>query len=258
MKLHNGQKSPRQGGFTLLELLLVMAILSLVIAAVFSQLNHAQQRLATEESRLDSFQQARDFVDQFFRDINQIGTPNVNMFDTTAFTPSSPPAYSHMHTYSNDSRFAIGLVSISSSSVKFEGSMNGTGTVQSVTYQVNGTGSCQYCMQRSQVDKSTGNSLNNNTPAWGTEVNDVVIDSTKPIFRYFEFDGTEVTTAQDISTLAGAQALARIKTIQINLTIRNNSVMDPKTHQPIETNFEGEVSLNNCSMATNGQNMSCQ
>jgi hypothetical protein len=34
-------------------------------------------------------------------------------------------------------------------------------------------------------------------------------------------------------------------------------VMDPKTHQPIETNFEGEVSLNNCSMAASGAPMSC-
>src|SRR5689334_2874064 len=121
-------KETRQGGFTLLELLLVIAILSIIIGAVFSQLNSAQQRLSTEETRLDSFQQARDFVDQFFRDVNQVGTPNVNMFDTTqTFSPSltNTPAYSHMNKYSNDSRFAIGLVSIGPSAVQFEGSMNG-------------------------------------------------------------------------------------------------------------------------------------
>jgi prepilin-type N-terminal cleavage/methylation domain-containing protein len=258
MKPGKKQGLSQQGGFTLLELLLVIAILSIVIATVFSQLNIAQQRLSTEETRLDSFQQARDFVDQFFRDINQVGTPNANMFDTSLLTAGAAAPYTYMHPFSSDSRFAIGLVSIGPSAVQFEGSMNGNGTVQSVMYKVNGTGSCQYCMQRSQVDKTTGNPLNNNTPIWGTEVNDVVIDTTKPIFRFFEFDGTEVTTAQDISTSGGAQTLARIKTIQINLTIRTSSVLDPKTNQPIETNFEGEVSLNNCSMATNGQNMSCQ
>jgi thiamine biosynthesis lipoprotein ApbE len=41
------------------------------------------------------------------------------------------------------------------------------------------------------------------------------------------------------------------------LLIRNNNVMDPKTGQPIETTFQGEVSLNNCSMAASGQAMSC-
>src|SRR5215469_526133 len=87
MKPHN-TRGPRQPGFTLLELMIVLLILSLIVGAVFSQLNLAQQRLSTEETRLDDFQQARDFVDQFFRDINQIGTPNTQLFDLTqTFSP---------------------------------------------------------------------------------------------------------------------------------------------------------------------------
>jgi hypothetical protein len=63
-------------------------------------------------------------------------------------------------------------------------------------------------------------------------------------------DGTQVTKLPvDISTQASAQILASIKTIQISLVIRNNSVKDLKTGLPLETSFEGEVSLNNCSMA---------
>ena len=83
-----------------------------------------------------------------------------------------------------------------------------------------------------------------------------VISST--IFTYYRADGTQVTTLPaDISTSAGATALASIKTIQVSLIIRNNNVIDPKTLQPIETTFQGEVSLNNCSMAASGQAMSC-
>jgi hypothetical protein len=62
----------------------------------------------------------------------------------------------------------------------------------------------------------------------------------------------------DISTAAGAQTIANVKTIQISLRIQNPAVTDGKTGQPIESVFEGEVSLNNCSMAVNGQPMSCQ
>jgi len=36
--------------------------------------------------KLDNFQEARDFVDQFFRDVNQIGYPNSRMVDTTLAT----------------------------------------------------------------------------------------------------------------------------------------------------------------------------
>jgi hypothetical protein len=61
----------------------------------------------------------------------------------------------------------------------------------------------------------------------------------------------------DIGTQAGAQTLASIKTIKISLLISNPTVRDIKTNQVIQTSFEGEVSLNNCSMAASGQPMSC-
>lgn len=257
MKLRRNHNVVCQRGFTLLELMLVMLILSLIVGAVFSQIGDAQQRLNTEENRLGDFQEARDFVDQFFRDINQAGTPNIRMFDPTA------AANNFNLTPANDSRLAVGLVKIDSNAITFEGSVNGTGTVQSVTYQVNGSGTCALCLQRSQIDKITGSPVSGqSTPNWGTEINDVISTA---IFRYYQYDGTEITTTSspyslpaDISTTTGAQAIANVKTIQINLTIRNNSIVDQKTRLPIETSFQGEVSLNNCSMATTSEPMSCQ
>jgi prepilin-type N-terminal cleavage/methylation domain-containing protein len=254
-------------GFTLLELMLVVTILSVIIAAVFSQLNIAQTRLSTEETKLDDFQQARDFVDQLFRDINQIGTPNMQIMDTSSasFTPSLASqtslglGYTWANTYIGDNRFAIGLVKIDKNEIRFEGSMNGDGSVQSIIYKLNTSGSCTACyLQRSQADKTNGDPLNQSSN-WGTEVNDVKNGAGGQIFHFFQYDGTEITTLpQDISTQAGATLLANVKTIQIDLTILNNAVTDKQTGQPIETNFEGEISLNNCSMAATGQNMSCQ
>jgi hypothetical protein len=111
------------------------------------------------------------------------------------------------------------------------------------------------CLQRSQVPKAAANPLTGQTPNWGTEVNDVINAAT---FSYFKADGTQVTVLPvDISTAGGAQTIASIKTIQVSLIIRNNAVLDPKTRQPIETTFQGEVSLNNCSMAASGLPMSC-
>jgi prepilin-type N-terminal cleavage/methylation domain-containing protein len=248
MKLLRNSRAARQAGFSLIELLIVIAILGLVVGAVFSQVGVAQQRLNAEEIKLDDFQQARDFVDQFFRDINQAGSPNIRMYDSSSIAFNSPNI--------NDSRLAVGLVAIDSNAITFEGAVNGSGTVQSVSYMINGAGTCQYCLFRSQVDKATKSPTKQDTN-WGTEVNDV--DLTKAIFRYYQYDGTEITSLPvDISTAAGAQTIANVKTIQINLTIRNPNVVDQQTGQPIETTFEGEISLNNCSMASTGQPMSCQ
>ncbi len=252
----------QQHGFSLLEILIVVSILGIISAGILSQMDVAQQRGYTEQVKLDNFQEARDFVDQFFRDINQIGYPNSRLVDTTSLSWSpaltTQTTYSWANTYINDDRLAIGFVSIDANAVQFEGDMIGNGIVQSIIYQINGSGSCPLCLQRSQVDKISANPLTGQTQDWGTEVNDVL---SNPIFTYFKADGTAIPNASlpiDISTSAGAQTLASIKTIKISLTIRNNSVIDPKTNQAIETNFEGEVSINNCSMATTGQATSCQ
>src|SRR6267142_55439 len=195
-------RSRQQQGFSLLEILIVMGIMGIISAGILSQMDSAQQRGYSEQVKLDNFQEARDFVDQFFRDINQIGYPN--------------------------------------------------------SRKVNGSGSCILCLQRSEADKVSADTLNGQNLNWGTEANDVI---TSPIFSYFKADGTQIPDASlpyNISTSTGATALASVKTIKISLTIRNNAVIDPKTNQPIETNFEGEVSINNCSMATIGSPQSCQ
>lgn len=248
----NRQAHNRQNGFSLLEMMVVVLILGIVSAGLFTQIDTAQQRAFSEQIKLDNFQEARDFVDQFFRDVNQIGYPNSRMVDTTSVS-WSPALASPLI---NDNRMAIGLVKIDANEIRFEGDMNGDGVVQSIIYMVNGSGTCALCLQRSQVDKVSADPLTGQTQNWGTEANDVI---SNPIFSYFKTDGTQVTALPvDISTAGGAQTIASIKTIQISLLIRNNAVVDPKTRQPLETTFQGEVSLNNCSMAATGAPMSCR
>ncbi|MCU1316875.1 MAG: hypothetical protein JWN63_2197 [Candidatus Acidoferrum typicum] len=251
-----------QHGFSLIEMMLVVAIMGVISAGILSQMNEAQQRGYSEQVKLDNFQEARDFVDQFFRDINQIGYPSSRLVDTTSLSWSpalmTQTTYPLASPYIFDNRMAMGFVSIDANAVQFEGDMIGNGVVQSIIYKINGSAGCALCLQRSQVDKASANPLTGQLTNWGTEVNDVL---SNPIFTYFKADGTQIPNASlpiDISTSGGPQILASIKTIKISLTIRNNIVIDPKTNQAIETNFEGEVSINNCSMATTGQATSCQ
>src|ERR1700686_3082328 len=184
----NKRKS-RERGFTLIELLIVVAILATVTGGIFLQLNTAQQRINAEQTKVDNFDEARDFVDQFFRDINQIGYPNGHMVSFLSPT---------LTTAQQDTRVAVGLVQISANSIWFEGDVNGTGVVQSVQYMINGSTSCGLCLQRSAVPKVSGDPLTGQGtpgPVWGTEVNDVI---TNPIFTYFDTNGAAAAVPLDI------------------------------------------------------------
>ncbi len=251
MKLCRNLSSRRQGGFSLLEMMIALLILTIVMGGVLQQLNSAQLRNYTEQAKLDDFQEVRDFVDQFFRDINQIGDPNSRIFDLSGGTWSPALASPVI----NDNRFAIGLVKIDANAIQFESSVNGISTVQSIQYMINGSGACTLCLQRSQADKVTASPLTGQNTNWGTEVNDVV---SNPIFKYYDTNGNQIASLPvDISTTAGANTIATVKTIQINLRVDDPAVIDRQTGAAIEGVFEGEVSVNNCSMASSGQAMSC-
>jgi len=173
MKREKMRKSG-QHGFSMIELMLVLAIISVVVGGLFSQMDQAQQRAYAERVKLDNMQEARDFVDQFFRDINEIGYPNVRMMDVSSalWSPAltTPSTYAWGNPYTNDYRMAVGLVKIDNTAIQFEADTNGDGNVQSMQYKINGNGNCTLCLQRSQVPKVAGDPLNGQTPNWGTEV----------------------------------------------------------------------------------------
>jgi len=60
----------------------------------------------------------------------------------------------------------------------------------------------------------------------------------------------------DMTTVAGRQALATIKTVQIRLKTKS-AVVDPKTQLAPETTLSGQVTIVNCSLAATGQTNSC-
>lgn len=131
------------------------AVLLIVVGAAINYIAITIQRSKTEQVKVDMTQEGREFVDEFERDVHQIGFPGCADFDSGGATHCS----ANTANYGN-ANIAVGIVSISSTNLVFEGDVNGDGLVESVQYQlVDSAGNyppsttCPCTLQRSQITK---------------------------------------------------------------------------------------------------------
>ena len=138
-------------GFTLIEMLVSLAILVTVTGAVFEQINSMQKKSVSEAVNLDLTQQSRDFVNQTVRDLHMAGYPGPGMY-------SNPLAH--------PSLVAYGLVRVSPTEILMEGDVNNDGAVESVdiTYVASDPNdpNCP-CIRRSAQPKIEADSFNQPT-----------------------------------------------------------------------------------------------
>src|SRR5258708_16759794 len=78
----------RQRGFSLIEMMVAVAIFVIITGAAFSLLDDSQRRYTSEAQLLDSFQAARFGYDQMSLDIHSAGFPPQNAF-TAGLTPAN-------------------------------------------------------------------------------------------------------------------------------------------------------------------------
>jgi prepilin-type N-terminal cleavage/methylation domain-containing protein len=231
-------------GFSLIELMFVVAIITLVLGAILSQLEQVQQRATAEQGKVDDFQQARDFLDQIFRDTRQMGYPNVHNFDISIGAWQSPLVKDH--------QLAVGLVKLTATQLEFQGDVDGSGNVSVVSYMVNGNGNCTTCIQRAQVLKVDGDPVNgqSNLTATSYSVEVQNVQNTTTIFTAYDSSGTAITLPIDIDT--NPTVIPTVRVIQAQLKIASPSALDPKTGQQLEADIEGRIQVVNCSMASTG------
>ena len=242
MKISTGLSRPTsrqaEAGFTLLELVMVCAILTIVLGAVFNGMDKVTKRSQVEQTKVDLTQAGREFVDEFERDVHQAGYPNCRMVATAGVVsncPSDPVTNLFLDAVRTNPAVAVGLVHVDSTQVVFEGDVDGSGVVSTVKYQLvdsAGTyppaGTCPCKVQRSQVRKgqadtfslelqnvvnsgqsttagvySGGLTIAGDT-AWG-DTNDAYYAAVSafkdfPVFQAYDQDGLIVSLPQDLRT----------------------------------------------------------
>jgi len=226
----------------MITLIVVLAI----AGAIFQTINVTTQRSSAEQTKVDMFQEGREFMDQMSRDLRQAGYPNPRNLDPSVFTM---PIIQDPHA-------AVGLVQMAPGDLWFEGDVDGTGTVSVVRYLYDTAGTNCPCLKRSTGTKSAGDPLSNTSFTYQVEVQGV---QSSNIFTAYT-GGTQVPYVGglpvNIATASGT-TIAGIDTVKAVLTLQAATV-DPQTRQKPVTTLVTTVRLNNCSQAAPGQKTSCQ
>ena len=219
-------KIGRQAGFTLLELMISLAILTIVIGVVVQGINTMTARNTVETNKLDLTQQTREFMDQIVNDLDQAGFPGLNMFDPSALaSPTDCTAHNQI---------ACGFKYLSTSEVQFEGDVDGTG-VSFVDIKLSPAGGpCPCTIQRGAVAKPS------TTPLFYTQVSNVMNTS---VFTAYDSTGASIDLTTPISG-AGQFVGKNLSAIGITLYVKSSQT-DPKTGQYPTVTMVSTARINN-------------
>lgn len=243
------RKTKRSAGFSLIEVLMVVLLLSIIVAAIFSQIDRAQVRYHVEDQKVDLTQQERDFIDQFTRDLHQTGYP-------------SPALYGNRLDLTSQ-RTAIGLWSISQTDLNLEADVDGDGIVDEITYHYDagagwagpGPNPCP-CLRRSSTPKQDGLlPWAQPAPVYYTQVQNIIPVAGQPIFQAYAFDGTVIdisapkalgstTNLGNLNSDPTYELLHNIKNVRITFTTQAIG-QDADAHKSVQVTMTGMARLPN-------------
>jgi type IV pilus assembly protein PilW len=182
-------------GFSLVELLVVLAVFTFIVGGLFTVLNKGQVRYAFEQDVTEAQQSARNAIDMMGREIRLAGFPKTSYYDGAL-------GYN-----TNSNTIANGFTTSNATDMVFEGDINEDGIVEVVEYNLNSS-----TLQRSAVPKPGGGVAA--TPSFKTLAENVRSLS----FTYYDAAGS--TTAVP----------ANVRRVQVNLNLSTSRV-DPETHR---------------------------
>jgi prepilin-type N-terminal cleavage/methylation domain-containing protein len=250
-------RQKRSAGFSLIEMMVVIAVLTIIMGAIFAQIINSQARVSVEQAKLDLFQEAREFMDQMTRDLHNAGYPNTRNFGWSSAGYDIPdPAQQNPNA-------AAGLVKVDAGDLWFEGDMIGDGNVYSVHYHLEPNGTNCPCLKRSWQRKIAGDPLTGQPEDYQVEVQNVLNGSANytltdhPIFYAYDYTDTKNPIALPVDS--NSTYIAGISTIKVVLTVQAK-VKDPTTRLAPTVTLMSTVKLNNCNLKNtgNGGELGCR
>ncbi len=191
---------PRPNGFTLVELLIVLAIFSAVLGVVFSSLSEGQHSSQISREEIEVHQNLQDVLSLMTSELRAAGFPPESFYDIAYLQNAS----------TNKNLVAQGLMLTGPQEIRFQGDIDGDNTVDYVRYYLSGS-SAPYSLNRFGGAIKPDGTLPGGSPQ---KLSDQV-ESLQ--FRYFNHLGLETPNLPDVVT------------VEIQLTLRTKH-LDPLSH----------------------------
>ena len=199
---------PIHGGFSLLELLIVLAVFSFIVGGIFSNLTQSQTRYQFEQEVAEVQQTARNAVDIMEREIKLAGFPIPSYYDSALNWTSA-----------NSERVAAGFVTLGATNLVFEADLAEDGIVDRVEYRLNGT-----TLERSARDKTAGGGA----PAAVYQT--LATNVTGLTFSYLNSSGSVTTVQSDVRSVG---ILFNINTTSVDPQNRNRRTITVQTQAAV-------------------------
>jgi prepilin-type N-terminal cleavage/methylation domain-containing protein len=189
-------------GFTLLEMIISLAIGVVVLAAIYAMVNVGQKSTVNTERKVYAHQDARSAMEMMSLEIQMASyNPRPDLVSSTFWVSPANCTASANQSYG-------GIQQATASVITIQMNLNATGAIgdnpnESITYTYDTVN--QY-ITRSLDCGSGSHPFLGNTPGNPRAVR-VINTSDVPVFRYFNAAGTEITSA---SLPAGIPDIARI------------------------------------------------
>ena len=250
---------PSQKGFSLMEMLIVVAIVGIVMAGLFRVIGLMQRTSTSEQVKLDLTQQAREFIDQLSHDLRSAGYPNVRNM-----SQGSVDAAGNLLTYPATPENAVGLIYVNYNQLWFAGNVdgtaqldssgnpNGTANVRIIKYDLIPTGTKCPCLRRSEYVRSSyldpvADAQNTTTPDQleiqgvqnGNGWNDAIFTAFDPT--------TQSAITQAIDFTNSASIIAKVNSLRVVMAVQS-PYKDGTGAYPV-TQVVSTIALSNCSEA---------
>lgn len=248
----------QQTGFSLIEMMVVLAIITLIMGSVFKAIDLTQQSSRTQQVKLDLTQQAREFVDQLTHDLRNAGFPTQRNMTSGVNDPNGG-GYTLVSPTSPHN--APGLIYVDNGALWFAGNLDGTadpnnaGTalVKIVRYDYVAAGANQPncpCLRRTEFNRSGGDPFTDASAPGGAtaqlEIQGVQNGTTAADAIFTVYDGAGNPIALPINFDSGA-TIAGVNSMKVVLTVQSPQ-KDNTGAYPVTT-VVSSIALSNCSEA---------